>query len=174
MRLFTIGHSTRPLDELAALLRENGITQLFDVRSLPRSRHNPQFNSDALADTLPARGIAYAHRPALGGMRKPKTGSVNQAWKEEGFRGYADYMQTAEFERALVELIGEAERAPAAIMCAETLPSHCHRSLISDALSLRGVEVRHIMGPGKTEVHTLTAFAQVEGARITYPFALEG
>lgn len=174
MRLFTVGHSTRPLDELAALLRENGVTQLFDVRSLPRSRHNPQFNSDALAAELLARGIAYAHRPELGGMRKPKPGSINQGWKEEGFRGYADHMLTAEFERALVELMKEAELRPVAIMCAEALPSHCHRSLISDALSVRSLEVRHIMGPGKTESHVLTTFAQVEGVRITYPFTLEG
>lgn len=174
MPLFTVGHSTRSLEELSQLLRENSVTCLLDVRSVPRSRHNPQFNSDALAAVLPVRGIAYAHRPSLGGMRKPKPGSVNQGWKEEGFRGYADYMQTAEFERALTGLIQEAERAPTAIMCAEALPSHCHRSLISDALSVWGVEVRHIMGVGETKSHALTGFALVEGQRITYPFSLVG
>ena len=174
MPLFTVGHSNRLLEELVLLLRENGVSQLFDVRTLPRSRHNPQFNSDALAAALPARGIAYAHRPALGGLRKPKHESVNQGWKEEGFRGYADYMQTPEFGRALRELMQEAERGSTAIMCAEALPSHCHRSLISDALSVRGVEVRHIIGAGEIRLHVLTGFAEVEGHRITYPFALEG
>lgn len=174
MRLFTIGHSTRSLEELAQLLRESGVTRLFDVRSVPRSRHNPQFNSDALAASLSAQRIDYAHRPALGGLRKPKPGSVNQGWKEEGFRGYADHMQTLEFERALTGLMQEAEQTPAAIMCAEALPSHCHRSLISDALSVRGVEVRHIMGVGETVSHALTGFAVVEGHRITYPFSLVG
>lgn len=174
MRLHTIGHSNRPLEELAALLRENGVQRLLDVRSVPRSRHNPQFNSDALARSLPAAGIAYGHRPALGGMRKPRRDSINLGWKEEGFRGYADYMQSPEFEQALAGLMAEAGEIPTAFMCAEALPSHCHRSLISDALTVRGVEVRHIMAPGKTEAHVLTRFADVAGTRITYPFALEG
>ena len=174
MRLFTIGHSTRSLDELATLLAENGVTQLVDVRTVPRSRHNPQFNADALAASLPARGIAYLHRPQLGGLRKPRRDSVNMGWNNESFRGYADYMQTPEFEQALTGLMAQAGQSPTTIMCAEALPWRCHRSLIADALSVRGVEVRHIMRPGKTELHTLTGFAHVEGIRVTYPFALEG
>lgn len=174
MQLFTIGHSNRTLDELVVLLRENGVMQLMDVRTLPRSRHNPQFNSDSLMRTLPAQGIGYSHMPALGGMRKPKPDSINQGWKEAGFRGYADHMQTPEFDAALGALIASAEQQLSAIMCAEALPSHCHRALLADALSVRGLEVRHIMGTGKTEAHALTRFAQVEAARITYPFSLEG
>lgn len=172
--LWTIGHSTRPLDELLALLRENGVTRLLDVRTVPRSRHNPQYDTASLQHTLPAAGIAYAHRPKLGGLRKPQRDSVNQGWKNASFRGYADYMLTAEFERAIAALLEDAAQAPTAVMCAEAVPWRCHRSLIADALTVRGVEVRHIMGPGKSPPHALTGFAQVAGSRITYPFALEG
>lgn len=174
MRLFTIGHSTRPLEELVALLRENGVARLRDVRTVPRSRHNPQYDTDSLKRTLPAAGIGYAHRPELGGLRKPRKDSANLGWKNDGFRGYADYMQTPAFERALTGLMTEAAEAPTAVMCAEALPWRCHRSLIADALSVRGVEVRHIMGPGKAQAHALTAFAEVEGTQVTYPFSLEG
>ncbi len=174
MRLHTIGHSTRPLEELVALLRENGVTRLLDVRTVPRSRHNPQYDTGSLKQTLPTVGIAYAHRPELGGLRKPRRDSVNQGWKNESFRGYADYMQTPQFEQAVLALMAEAAQAPTVVMCAEAVPWRCHRSLIADALSMRGVEVRHIMGPGKTQAHALTGFAQVDGTRITYPFSLEG
>jgi uncharacterized protein (DUF488 family) len=174
MLLHTVGHSNRPLEELVALLHENGVTHLMDVRSLPRSRHNPQFNSDSLATSLPAQDIGYTHVPALGGMRKPRRDSINQAWKAASFRGYADYMQTPEFAAAVTALMASARQRPSAIMCAEALPSHCHRMLLADALSVRGVEVRHIMGAGKTEAHALTRFANLEGTRITYPFSLEG
>lgn len=173
MQLFTIGHSNRTLEELLGLLRENGVMQLVDVRTLPHSRHNPQFNSDSLAVSLPAQGIAYTHMPALGGMRKARPDSINQGWKEEGFRGYADYIQTPEFDAALTALVTAVGLQPSAVMCAEALPSHCHRALLADALSVRGLEVRHIMSVGKTEAHSLTHFAQVEGLRITYPFSLE-
>ncbi|HEV2332097.1 MAG TPA: DUF488 domain-containing protein [Gammaproteobacteria bacterium] len=172
--LWTIGHSTRPVAELIALLEEHGVTRLLDVRTVPRSRHNPQFNGDALALALQQQSVVYAHRPQLGGLRKPRRDSVNQGWKNESFRGYADYMQTPEFEQALAALMTDAAATPTAVMCAEALPWRCHRSLIADALSVRGVEVRHIMAPGKTQAHALTGFAHVEGARITYPFALEG
>ncbi|HEU5399347.1 MAG TPA: DUF488 domain-containing protein [Gammaproteobacteria bacterium] len=172
--LWTIGHSTRPIEELVAMLRERGVTRLLDVRSVPRSRHNPQFNADALALALAQQGIAYVHRPGLGGLRKPRRDSHNIGWKDEGFRGYADYMQTPEFEQALSDLMAEAERGPCAVMCAEALPWRCHRSLIADALTARGVEVRHIMAPGKGEAHKLTGFAHVEGMHVTYPFSLEG
>lgn len=172
--LWTIGHSTRPVAELIALLEEHGVTRLLDVRTVPRSRHNPQYDTASLRQTLPAVGIGYAHRPQLGGLRKPRRDSVNQGWKNESFRGYADYMQTPEFEQALAALMTDAAALPTAVMCAEALPWRCHRSLIADALSVRGVEVRHIMGPGKSQVHALTAFAHVEGTRVTYPFSLEG
>jgi len=172
--LWTLGHSTRPVTGLIALLEEHGVTRLLDVRTVPRSRHNPQFNSDALAVSLDRQGIAYAHRPGLGGLRKPRRDSLNLGWKNESFRGYADYMQTPEFEHALAALMADAEREPCAVMCAEALPWRCHRSLIADALTVRGVEVRHIMAPGKAEPHKLTGFAHIEGTQLTYPFALEG
>ena len=174
MRLWTLGHSNRSLEATAALLREHGVARLLDVRTLPRSRHNPQYNAEALRSSLPDAGIAYAHLSALGGMRKPRKDSVNLGWREEGFRGYADHMQTPEFERALAELMAMAGRESVAVMCAETDPGHCHRSLLADALSVRGVEVRHIMGPGIWESHTLTRFVEVRDTHITYPFTLEG
>lgn len=172
--LYSIGHSTRPLDELIALLSENGITRLVDVRTLPRSRHNPQFNGDSLSGTLSAVGMSYLHMPALGGLRRARKDSVNMGWKNASFRGYADYMQTPEFEQALTQLIGLAERAVTAIMCAEAVPWRCHRSLIADALTIRGLQVHHIMAPGKWQQHKLTPFARVAGMQITYPFALQG
>ncbi len=174
MRIWTLGHSNRPLEATAALLLEQGVTRLLDVRTLPRSRHNPQYNAEALRDSLPDVGIAYTHMPALGGMRKPKPDSLNLGWREEGFRGYADHMQTSEFERALADLMAQAARESVAVMCAEADPAHCHRSLLADALSVRGMEVRHIMGPGVWQPHSLTPFAEVSGTRITYPFALVG
>jgi uncharacterized protein (DUF488 family) len=172
--VLTIGHSTRPIEELIRLLKENGVSRLLDVRTVPRSRYNPQYNADALPEPLAATGIAYRHMPELGGLRKPKQDSVNQGWRNASFRGYADYMQTPEFEAALGTLLSLAEKETVCIMCAEAVPWRCHRSLISDALSVRGVEVRHIMGPGKAGEHKLTLFARVEGLVITYPFALEG
>lgn len=172
--LWTIGHSTRALEELTALLHEHGVLRLWDVRTVPRSRHNPQYDTGSLQRTLPAAGIAYAHHPELGGLRKPRRDSLNLGWKSDGFRGYADYMQTPEFERAIAALMAEADGAPTAVMCAEAVPERCHRSLIADALHVRGVEVRHILGPGKVHSHALTGFAQPEGTRVTYPFALEG
>jgi len=174
MLIHTLGHSTRPLTELIALLKENGVARLVDVRTVPRSRHNPQFNADALPGPLAETGIAYVHRPELGGLRKARRDSPNQGWRNASFRGYADYMQTPEFEQALAALMQLAEQGSLAVMCAEAVPWRCHRSLIADALSVRGVEVRHIMGPAKWQPHKLTAFAQVDGLKITYPFALEG
>lgn len=170
----TLGHSTRPLEELVSLLQENRTGLLVDVRTVPRSRHNPQYNADALPAPLSAAGIGYRHMPELGGLRLPRKDSLNQGWKNESFRGYADYMQTPEFAAALATLLALGEERQACLMCAEAVPWRCHRSLIADALSLRGLEVRHIMGPGKTQPHKLTPFAHVEGLRITYPFALQG
>ena len=170
----TLGHSTRPLEEFVALLRENEVALLADVRTVPRSRHNPQYNVDALPAPLSAAGIAYRHLPELGGLRRAHKDSVNQGWKNESFRGYADYMQTLEFAAALEALVTPGEERRTCLMCAEAVPWRCHRSLIADALSVRGLEVRHIMGRGKTQAHKLTPFAHVEGLSITYPFALQG
>jgi uncharacterized protein (DUF488 family) len=171
--ILTLGHSVRPQEQILALLQENHVTLLADVRAYPRSRRNPQYDSDAFAAALQECGIGYLHLRALGGMREPKADSVNQGLAE-GFRGYADYMQTQEFEAALSELIGLAERQRLAIMCAEAKPAECHRSLVGDALSARGVEVKHIIGPGVTEPHIYTRSAEVCGVRVTYPFSLEG
>jgi uncharacterized protein (DUF488 family) len=172
MRLYTIGHSTRTLDELVAALHSFGIRLLVDVRTIPRSRHTPQFNQALLARALPAHGVAYRHLPALGGWRKPRPGSANAGWRNASFRGFADYMQTPEFAAGLAALRAlAAERGPAAVMCAEAVPWRCHRSLIADALAAGGDEVLHIMGPSTAQPHALTPFARVDGARITYPAA---
>ncbi|HET7921221.1 MAG TPA: DUF488 domain-containing protein [Gammaproteobacteria bacterium] len=172
--LYSIGHSTRTLDELVALLREHDVTLLADVRTVPRSRHNPQFNLETLPAALATHGIGYAHLPALGGLRHARKDSINQGWRNASFRGYADYMQTPEFEAALGGLIRLAARQMVAVMCAEAVPWRCHRSLIADALAVRGAEVCHIMGPGKYQKHKLTPFALVEGMWLSYPFVLQG
>lgn len=167
--ILTIGHSTRPLDALIAMLKAHGVERLIDIRTIPRSRRNPQFNSESLAETLPAAGIEYRSMASLGGLRHPRKDSPNDGWRNEGFRGFADYMQTDAFAAALGALIEEARQRRVAIMCAEAVPWRCHRSLVADALTLRGVPVEHIMGEAKREPHRLTAFARVEGTRITYP-----
>ena len=171
--VWTIGHSIRPLEELVALLRENGVQRLVDVRTVPRSRHNPQFNVETLPQSLAARDISYTHIAALGGLRHARKDSVNTGWRNASFRGYADYMQTKEFEQGLSELIDAGGLQTVAIMCAEALPWRCHRSLIADALTVRGIEVHHIIAAGKWQPHKLSGFAHIEGVRITYPFALE-
>ena len=147
---------------------------LADVRTMPRSRHNPQYNGDVIDKALAAAGIAYRHLPDLGGLRKPRKDSINMGWRNESFRGYADYMQTPAFDAALDELIALSARGCVCIMCAEAVPWRCHRSLVADALAAHGVEVRHIMSPDQTPQHTLTPFADVHGEHVTYPFALEG
>jgi uncharacterized protein (DUF488 family) len=149
--LWTIGHSTRPLDEFLSLLQTHNVQRLVDVRTIPRSRHNPQFNRENLSTSLKDEGLLYEHRPKLGGLRKPKTDSINLGWRNASFRGYADYMQTEEFRRALDELITESRLQPTAIMCAEAVPWKCHRSLIADALVTKGWEVRHIMTAAKAD-----------------------
>jgi len=171
--IFTVGHSNRSLEELVALLRPFGVQTLVDVRTVPRSRHNPQFNTDVLGAALRPHGIAYVHQPALGGLRKPRKDSANAGWRNESFRGYADYMQTEAFAQALEQLIalggGPATPATTAIMCAEAVHWRCHRSLIADALLARGVAVQHIMTPARANPHKLTAFARVDGPHVTYP-----
>ena len=168
-RIHTVGHSTRTVEELVALLRAHGVATLVDVRTIPRSRRNPQFAREALAASLAPTAIRYLHMPGLGGLRHPRPDSVNDGWRNAGFRGYADYMQTPEFAESLEALIREARRAPAAIMCAEAVPWRCHRSLLADALTVRGIEVAHILTARGAEPHRLTPFARVEGTRITYP-----
>lgn len=170
--ILTIGHSTRSSEEFVALLTAHGVKQLADVRSIPRSRHTPQFNSGELADSLREAGIEYVHLPGLGGLRHARRDSVNTAWRNLSFRGYADYMQTPEFEEALDRLIRLARVRLTAIMCAEAVPWRCHRSLIADALVARGIEVQEITSLTRTRAHTLTPWARVEGTRITYPPSL--
>jgi uncharacterized protein (DUF488 family) len=167
--VYTIGHSTRSLDELIALLAEHGIERLADVRTVPRSARNPQFNREALPGPLANAGIAYAHLPELGGLRHARKDSANTGWRNASFRGYADYMQTPQFEASLAGLIELASRQRTAIMCAEAVPWRCHRSLISDALAVRSVQVMHIVGRGRAQAHCITPFAHVEGTCVTYP-----
>jgi uncharacterized protein (DUF488 family) len=169
VRIWTIGHSNRSLEEFVGLLDAHGIRRLADVRSVPRSRHNPQFNLDTLPGELGARGIGHRHLPGLGGLRRPKPDSPNQAWRNESFRGYADYLQTPEFERALEDFVALAEPEPTACMCAEAVPWRCHRSLIADALVVQGVEVFHIMTPTTANPHELSPMAVAHGHHITYP-----
>jgi uncharacterized protein (DUF488 family) len=169
MTLWTIGHSTKPIEEFLALLTCHGITRLVDVRTVPRSRHNPQFEIHALAQRLEEAGFTYVHQPELGGLRRPRNDSMNAGWKNTSFRGYADYMQTEVFRMALEALMTGSRTAPSAIMCAEAVPWRCHRSLIADALTVRGWTVRHIMTKTKADTHRLTPFAVVDQDRITYP-----
>jgi uncharacterized protein (DUF488 family) len=215
--ILTVGHSTHPLEGFLAMLRAHGVAQIIDVRTVPRSARNPQFNRESLPGELAAVGIAYTHTPELGGLRKARADSTNLAWRNESFRGYADYMQTLEFDTGLRRLIEIANgrvdwtdpgraptwaagRPPGAVhetgalhdksavddnrgaheknaappsfctlMCAEALPWRCHRSLIADALTARGVPVEHIISATARQPHEVTPFARVEGARVTYP-----
>jgi uncharacterized protein (DUF488 family) len=167
--LWTVGHSTKPIDEFVALLNSHGVARLVDVRTVPRSRHNPQYDTRALAKHLTKAGLGYAHHPELGGLRKPLKDSINTGWRNTSFRGYADYMQTEEFRAALQRLMDGSGDTPTAIMCAEAVPWRCHRSLIADALASRGWTVRHIMSKTKADRHRVTPFALVEQDRITYP-----
>lgn len=168
-KIYAIGHSTRPASELVELLSAVGVATLADVRTIPRSRANPQFEATALGRTLREAGIAYAHLPKLGGLRRAAKDSPNAGWRNASFRGYADHMMTPEFEDGLRELRALAESGPVAIMCAEAVPWRCHRSLIADALLARGVTVEHVVGRGRTRPHRLTPFARVEGRTVTYP-----
>jgi len=169
MTVWTIGHGTRMTEDLIRALQACGVTRLVDVRTVPRSHHNPQFNRDRLPSALAAVGIAYSHIPQLGGLRRPQRDSVNGAWRNASFRGYADHMQTNDFRAGIADLLALAAGQPTAIMCAELVPWRCHRSLIADALVARGVDVQHILEPGRVNAHTLTAWARAEGDRVTYP-----
>ncbi len=167
--VLTVGHSTRALDAFIELLRAHGVKRLVDVRTIPRSRHNPQFNGDTLPEALRFAGIAYTHLEQLGGLRHTRPDSRNSGWRNASFRGFADYMQTAEFEAGLQKLMEFAANEQTVIMCAEAVPWRCHRSLIADALLVRGISVEHILSARGTQSHALTSFAQVKGVQIAYP-----
>jgi uncharacterized protein (DUF488 family) len=167
--IFGIGHSTLPIDHFLALLAAYRIEQLADVRTVPRSRRNPQFNADSLRESLARVSITYVPLRELGGLRKPRRDSENLGWRNEGFRGYADYMQTPEFAAALERLTALARERRTAIMCAEAVPWRCHRSLIADALTVRGVGVVEILSDTAYRDHALTPFARVRGTAVTYP-----
>ena len=162
IKLYTIGHSTRTLDELVAMLRAFDISVLADIRTIPRSRHNPQFNGDALRSALRSRRIRYVHIPELGGLRRTRKDSPNTAWRNASFRGFADYMSTEDFETGLAKLHALAAEGRVALMCAEAVPWRCHRSLVADALTARGAHVEHISSARHSAPHRMTAFAVVE------------
>jgi uncharacterized protein (DUF488 family) len=166
--IYTIGHSTRPIDAFLLLLERSQISCLVDVRAFPGSRRHPHFNREALADTLRRHGVEYLHRPSLGGRRRLPRDAPPSAWRNESFHAYAEYMRTAEFHRALEELIRLAPERPTTIMCSEAVPWRCHRTLISDALAARGVMVQHILDAG-VSAHVLTSFAVVCDGEISYP-----
>ena len=167
--VLTVGHSTRTIEDFVQLLKAHGVTHIADVRTIPRSRHNPQFNAESLPESLKEAGIGYFQIPGLGGLRHANRASVNMGWRNASFRGFADYMQTPAFENALKELIGLAKQRRVALMCAEAVPWRCHRSPIADALLVRGIRTEHIMSTTKRPAHTLTPFAKVQGPRLTYP-----
>jgi uncharacterized protein (DUF488 family) len=167
--IHTIGHAAHPIEEFVALLRRHDIRVLADVRRAPGSRHAPQFNARSLAAALQAHSIAYVHIPELGGWRSAAADSPNGAWTNKAFRGYADHMGTPEFDAGVDRLLAASEDAPSACMCAEGLWWQCHRRLLADALVVRGHPVVHVFPDGRTDVHTLTPAAVVEGARIVYP-----
>lgn len=167
--VLTIGHSTRSIEEFIRLLQAHGVTRVVDVRTIPRSRHNPQFNRDALPASLEKAGVGYTHLAELGGRRSTNRDSINTGWRNASFRGYADYMQTSEFQEGVERLIRLAREDRLALMCAEAVPWRCHRSLIEDALWVRGIPSEDIMSATLRRPHVLTPFAKVRGTRITYP-----
>jgi uncharacterized protein (DUF488 family) len=169
VHVLTVGHSTRSIEEFIALLKAHGVERLVDIRTVPKSRRNPQFHTDALAASLAEAGIEYIHLRELGGLRHPRKDSTNSAWRNDSFRGYADYMQTPAFDDALDRLLKLAGERRTTVMCAEAVPWRCHRSLVADALTARGHDVDHIMSDTRLDRHKLTPFARVEHERVTYP-----
>jgi uncharacterized protein (DUF488 family) len=167
--VFTVGHSTLPIERFLALLAAYRVEQLADVRTIPRSRRNPQFNADTLRESLRTAGISYVPLVELGGLRKPRADSPNLGWRNDSFRGFADYMQTDQFGNALERLAELASGPRTAIMCAEAVPWHCHRSLVADALAVRGIRVVEILSETSYRDHALTPFARVNGTEVTYP-----
>ena len=169
LAILTIGHSTRTIGEFIRLLTAHGVDRLVDIRTIPRSRHNPQFGRERLVPALRRAGIRYTHAPGLGGLRHPRRDSANTGWKNAGFRGYADYMRTAAFRRSLDRCIDLARGAQIVLMCAEAVPWRCHRSLVADALIVRGIAVSEITSGVRTRPHSLTPWAEVDGLQLTYP-----
>lgn len=170
MTIYTVGHSTRPISEFLSMLESCAVKRLVDVRTVPRSRHNPQYNREELTATLEKSHLSYLYMPGLGGFRHPKKdSSANLGWRNLSFRGYADYMQTTAFEASLLELITVAREQQVAIMCAEAVPWRCHRSLIADALLVRDIEVLEIVSATKTKPLTLHPWALVQGTQVSYP-----
>src|ERR1700693_3937817 len=172
--VLTIGHSNLTWKDFLELLRAHRVKRIIDVRSIPRSRHNPQFNRVILSKKLRAARIGYVHLRKLGGLRHARRDSPNMGWRNASFRGFADYMQTPEFEAGLERLMKLAGQSRSAIMCAEAVPWRCHRSLIADALTVRGIRVDDIMSMKRSQVHSLTPFARVQGHRVTYPIGDRG
>ncbi len=170
--VLTVGHSTRPIGEFVELLKAHGVERVVDVRTVPKSRRNPQFGQDQLPGTLAEAGIGYTHMPALGGLRKSRPDSPNTGWRNASFRGYADHMQTPQFAAALEEVIASGKKETIALMCAEAVPWRCHRSLIADALLVRGVAAEDISSATRRSPHKLTPFARVRGTEVTYPALL--
>ena len=169
LSVLTIGHSTRSIDEFIRLLTAHRVDRVIDIRTIPRSRHNPQFSRDLLSQALRRVGIRYRHMPGLGGLRHPRRNSANSGWRNAGFRGYADYMQTASFRRSLDRCIDIAKGSHVVLMCAEAVPWRCHRSLVADALIVRGIAVSEITSGVRARPHSLTPWAEVNGTHITYP-----
>jgi uncharacterized protein (DUF488 family) len=172
--VYTIGHSTRPLEKFVQMLNAHAIGKLIDIRTVPRSAMNPQFNRESLPSELAKAGIRYEHLAELGGLRKARADSVNTGWKNASFRGYADYMQTPAFANAIGHLMSEAREERVCIMCAEAVPWRCHRNLVADALMARGIAVNHIVNASRSHPdglrhHTMTAFARVRGEHVAYP-----
>src|SRR5512135_3185805 len=169
--VFTIGHSTRPIKEFTRLLKAHGVQRVIDVRTIPRSRHNPQFNRDQLSPALHSARIHYRHMPGLGGLRHARRGSANTGWRNARFRGYADYMQTSAFAESLAHCIELAKCERTVLMCAEAVPWRCHRSLLADALLVKGIAVKEITSAIRTRSHVLTPWARVNRTQVTYPDA---
>ncbi len=167
--VFTIGHSTRSVDEFLDILKHYHIAEVVDIRTIPKSRHNPQFNGDELAPVLRNHHIGYRHQKDLGGLRHAHKDSINTAWENASFRGYADYMQTEEFAQGIEKLVEIAEHKSVVIMCAEAVPWRCHRSLVGDALLVRDIDVEDIFSVTSAKPHKLTPWAVVQGTTITYP-----
>ncbi|HPM42299.1 MAG TPA: DUF488 domain-containing protein [Candidatus Omnitrophota bacterium] len=168
-KLYTVGHSDKPLDQFIRLLKSHTIKQLVDVRTIPRSRHNPQFNKADLSERLRNKGIGYRHMKQLGGLRHTKAESQNLGWENLSFRGFADYMETDEFAKAIEKLKAIARKKRTAIMCAEAVPWRCHRSLIADALTYHHWKVFHIMSFKSTKIHKITSFLHIFKGKIAYP-----
>lgn len=169
VHLYSIGHSTRSWADLLELLRAFEVSAVADIRTVPRSARHPQFNRELLSKRLPQHQVEYVHIPQLGGLRRAKRDSVNGAWENASFRGYADHMLSDEFEQGLQRLLELCQRDATAMMCAEAVPWRCHRTLVADAVVARGARVDHILSSSSLRPHHFTKFARVEGEHVWYP-----